>query len=318
MPRRANLLTTRRQTVLGLSASSALLATTGLPALAGAPMQGPIRPQVRRFQLGAFEVTTILDGTWVADEPHTIFGEDQEPADVAALAEAHFLPADKVENPFVPTLINTGNELVLFDTGNGEARRPERGHLRALLAAAGYTPEQVDIVVLTHFHGDHIGGLMEGGAPAFANARYITNAAEYDFWSARDDAELVQTNVVPLAEQMSFIKDGEDVVSGVTAMAAFGHTPGHTIYHVESDGRRLLLLADTTNHYVLSLSRPQWHVRFDMDKDAAIATRERVLDMLAAERIPFVGYHMPFPGIGFVDEHDGQFAFVPTSYQLNL
>jgi glyoxylase-like metal-dependent hydrolase (beta-lactamase superfamily II) len=112
--------------------------------------------------------------------------------------------------------------------------------------------------------------------------------------------------------------DGEDVVPGITAMAAYGHSPGHTAYHLESEGRRLLLWGDTANHFVLSVQRPEWHVRFDMDKDAAIATRKRIFDMVATERLPVAGYHMPFPALGFVERTADGYRFVRASYQFNL
>jgi glyoxylase-like metal-dependent hydrolase (beta-lactamase superfamily II) len=194
------------------------------------------------------------------------------------------------------------------------------------MASAGYKPEQVDVVVITHMHGDHIGGLMREGKPVFPNARIVTGETEYDFWSKPDrlsgategTAKLVQANVVPLAEKTTFLKDGGEVVPGIRAVAAFGHTPGMMGYHVESDGKRFMIFADVTNHYVVSLQKPEWHVRFDMDKDAAVATRKRVLDMLAADRIPASGYHMPFPAVGFVEKAGDGYRWLPASYQLRV
>ena len=129
---------------------------------------------------------------------------------------------------------------------------------------------------------------------------------EYQFWSAPErlsgptegPAKLVASNVTPLKDKMSFIKDGAEVAGGIRAMAAFGHTPGHMAFHIESGGKRLLLGADFCNHYVLSLQRPDWEVRFDADKAKAAETRKKLLDMLAADRIPFTSYHMPFPARG--------------------
>jgi glyoxylase-like metal-dependent hydrolase (beta-lactamase superfamily II) len=325
--------TDRRSLILGAGAVSAAVVATAAgafagarPALAAAAKQGPMKPTVYRFTLGDFEVVTVQDGTALLENPAGTFGVNQPPETVAELATQNFLPADKAINGYTPTLVNTGSEVVLFDTGTGAARRPGSGNLAERLATAGYPPESVDVVVITHMHGDHIGGLMQDGQPVFPNARYVTGATEYDFWSSPDRLagptengdKLVQTNVVPLAEKTTFVKGGDSVVSGITAMEAFGHSPGHMIYNLESGGRRLVLTADTANHYVLSMQRPDWHVRFDMDKEKGVAARKEVLGMIAADRVPFVGYHMPFPSVGFLEPMGEGYRFVPVSYQLDL
>ncbi|SET67915.1 MBL fold metallo-hydrolase [Oceanicella actignis] len=319
----------RRAALSALAAAPVAAALTlgaPAPARAAAPKAGPARGLVRRFELGAFEVATLSDGMRAGEGPHPIFGQNVSAEEVAALLEANFLPAGRFVNGFTPTLVNTGAELILFDTGLGEGARPAMGGLRARLAEAGVTPEQIDVVVLTHMHPDHIGGLTEGGAPAFPNARYVIGAAEYDFWTApgRDSgptervARLVQEKVVPLAERARFVKPGDAVAPGIEAVAAFGHTPGHMAWHLESEGRRLMLCADACNHYVVSLQRPDWHVRYDMDKEAAAATRKSLFGMIAADRIPFVGYHMPFPAVGFVEPLGEGFRFVPATYQFDV
>ncbi len=308
----------------GLMAAAPLLGSGLLnPAFAAAPMLGPVRPIVFRFPLGQFEVTTIFDGAVQLDGPHPIFGENQDTAAVAAYAEANNLPGGRMEIGFTPVIVNTGKELVLFDAGNGVGRRPNAGALLARLADAGYTADQIDTVVITHMHPDHIGGLMEDGKPAFPNARYLAGQVEYDFWSKPDMAEhrvgkLVQSNVIPLAEKMSFLGDEAAVASGITAIAAFGHTPGHMAFHIESEGKRLLLIADACNHYVMSLQRPDWHVRFDMDKEGAAATRRKVLGLAAADGIPITGYHMPFPAVGFVETMGEGFRWSGVSYQMHV
>jgi glyoxylase-like metal-dependent hydrolase (beta-lactamase superfamily II) len=167
---------------------------------------------------------------------------------------------------------------------------------------------------------------MADRAPTYPNARYVTGQIEYDFWSKDERlsgptegaATLVQANVVPLADRITFLGDEGEVVPGIRSLSAFGHTPGHMAYHIESDGRRLLLWADSANHYVLSVQRPDWHVRFDMDKEAAAATRKRLFDLAAADRIPVTGYHMPFPAVGYIDRTGSEYRWVPASYQLNL
>jgi glyoxylase-like metal-dependent hydrolase (beta-lactamase superfamily II) len=305
-------LSRRQALVAGLALP---FAGTALPraALADAPMQGSGFAPFNRFKLGGFEVTTLLAGTRSGDNPQETFGTNASAEDFATLSAANFIPADRTQNFFTPTLVNTGAELVLFDTGL--AAEPTL----AALAASGVTPDQVDVVVLTHMHGDHIGGLMgaDGVTPTFANARYVTGSVEHNHWAAAGN-EGFDKNVKPLNDKITFLDDGGSPVSGITAMAAFGHSPGHMVYQVDSDGQRLMITADTANHYVWSLQRPDWEVRFDADKPAAAAARRAVFGMIAADRIPFIGYHMPFPGMGYVEAMGDGFRYVPASYQMLL
>ncbi len=297
-----------------IAASAALpLASMIAPrmASASAPMMGASFANHRRFMIGDFEVTTILAGTSPRDNPQGIFGMNATEEEFATVSEANFLSTEVSQFFFTPTVVNTGSQLVLFDTGlNGAA-------MTAALASAGYTPDQIDIVVLTHMHGDHIGGMMTDGAPTFANARYVTGQAEFDHWAAAGN-EGFDNNVRPMAEKMTFIGDMGDVVSGITGMAAPGHTPGHMVYRLDSNGAGLVIFADLANHPVWSLARPDWEVRFDADKAQAAASRRNILGMIAADRIPAVGYHMPFPAVGYVAPgSDGaEFRWVPEAGQL--
>lgn len=308
-----------------LAAAPAIAART-TPAAAQMPMFGAIRPAVCSVKLGSFDITTILDGAMRTDGPVGTFGVNQSEAAVKAYAAERLLPETKMENNFSPVIVKAGSEVILFDTGNGAARRPDAGKLAATLDIAGLKNDQITIVVITHCHPDHIGGLMEGGNPAFPKARYVIGQAEYDFWTNKDRlsgptenaAKLVQTNVVPLAEKMTFLQPGQDVVTGIAAIDVSGHTPGMLAFNMESEGKRFVLTADTVNHYVMSLERPEWHVRFDMDKDKAVATRKRVLDMLATDKLPFTGYHMPFPAIGYVERSGDSFRWMAHTYQLRV
>lgn len=316
----------------GVLAAPALIsgrafAQTGAQPATDSKMTTEMPPETHGFKLGDFKVFVIKDGSRPSGKPNETFGTNQSAETVGDLLAENFLPRDQFVNSFAPVLIDTGSEVILFDTGLGAGARGQgMGRLPEGLKAIGYRPEDVTLVVLTHMHGDHIGGLMEDGKPAFANARYIAGQTEYDFWTAPARAgtpaeggqKAVLANVKPLAEKITFVGDNADVTSGITGMNAFGHSPGHMIFNVESAGRRLILTGDTANHYVLSLQRPEWEVRFDMDKAQAAATRKKVFDMIAADKVAFLGYHMPFPAVGFVEKQDTGYRFVPKSYQFDI
>ncbi|KUJ78376.1 MBL fold metallo-hydrolase [Ruegeria profundi] len=302
-----------RRAALG-SAAALPFAAAASPLLAEGVETKANSTIAKSFKLGEFTVTTLLDGSLPRDGAKDIFGGGASDEDFARVSAENFISPDVAQFFFTPTLVNTGSELVLFDTGLGQ------GGIQAALADAGVTPDQIDVVVITHMHPDHIGGMTTNDAPTFPNARYVTASPEYDFWSAQDAGnrvgDLVAAKVTPLAEKMSFLGDGGEVTSGITAVAAYGHTPGHTVYHLESNGQRLILTADLANHYVWSFAHPEWEVVFDMDKAAATASRRNVLGMLAADKVPMIGYHMPFPAAGFVETRGDGFRFVPVSYQM--
>jgi glyoxylase-like metal-dependent hydrolase (beta-lactamase superfamily II) len=289
--------------------------------------QGVLRPSICRFRLGEFEVTSILDGVAQRDNLHPLFGENETAEAVQALAQANRLPPDKFEHPFVPALVDTGSELILFDTGNGQARRGAGvGNLRPLLGEAGYSPEDVDIVVITHGHPDHIGGLLEDGEAAFPSARHVFGEREFKAWvenqnipdARNENREMFMNVAAPFGNQATFVNPDDEVLPGIRAVNAYGHSPGLLAYMIESEGKNLLLWSDVTNHYGVSLQKPEWHAFHDDDKDMAVATRKRILDMATTDGLWVHGYHMPFPSVGFVEKsHDG-YRWIPASYQLNL
>lgn len=290
-------------------------------------MKGAIRPSFYRFRLGGFEITTLLDGVSRREGPHPFFGADQPAEVVQALARANHLPTHAFEHGYTVTLVNTGRELVLFDTGNrAGSQTAGAGFLTARLQEAGYRPDDIDVVVLTHCHPDHIGGLVVDNRPTFPNARYVFGAVEFDAWRRGENLpdrrkatrERFMEVALPFADKASFIQPGETVVSGIEALEAFGLSPGHMAYHLENAGQRLLVWGDLTNHYVVSLQRPEWQVGVDDDKEKAIDSRKRVLDMVASDRIFAIGYHMPFPAIGAVDRSAEGYRWVPLTYQFSI
>jgi glyoxylase-like metal-dependent hydrolase (beta-lactamase superfamily II) len=314
----------------GVAAAASIHPSLIAPASAKAPMLGASRPTHYRFKLGDFEITTIYDGAVAIPKVHPIFGKNQKIEDVKAYLTQNHLPTDKMTISFTPVIVNTGKEVVMFDSGYGEERRAKgAGKATAALATAGLSPDQIDIIVITHCHPDHVSGLMENGKAVFPNARYVAGDVEYNFWSKKEHlessnknmvrrAQAVHNNFVPLADKATFIKPGKDVVTGITSVDAFGHTPGHMCFHIESAGKRFLIFADTTNHYVASLAKPDWHCAFDMDAEAAVKSRKKILDMIASDKIASAGYHMPFPAVGYVEKQGSGYRWVPASYQLDL
>lgn len=305
----------------GISRRSAILLGGSVPAMmvlpalaqgqAPATEQEAPMAQTHTVQLGGFQITTMLGGAAMREKPIETFGVGADAAEFEKLSEANFIPSDRSGQSFTLTLVKTPDALVLFDTG----MVPDVN--KAALAAAGYAPDDVTHVVLTHMHGDHVSGLMQDGKPVFAKAQLIAPKDENDYWAA-NPSEAYTTHVVPLIDKATLIGDGDQVLPGITAAAAYGHTPGHTIYLLESDGQKLLITGDSFNHYVYSVQRPEWHVRFDVDKDMGATTRKAVLARLAADRIPFIGYHMPFPALAFIapGEAEGTFRYVPATYQF--
>lgn len=321
-----------RRSVLAAAAAAAaapLVPGLALPAHAAAPLLGSWQPRHWRYKVGSFEVTTIADSEAFIDGPFPLIGGNAAEEDVRRLMRDHLLPEGRYQPGFSPTLVNTGREIVLFDTGNGEngfVKRPDGGWLAANLAPAGFKPEDIDVVVLSHGHPDHVGGIMEGGKPLFPNAHYIMGQIEYDFWAPEDKhsgdlagmAAVFHANTKPVLERFTFLKPGDEVVPGIHAIEAYGHTPGHLNFLIESDGTAIYFWGDCAHHQVASLARPDWHCVFDIDPEQSAVTRKRIYDKVATDRLPVIGYHMPFPSVGYVERAGaGSYRWLPHSYQLS-
>ena len=286
-----------------------------------------LRPSVNRFRLGSVLITTILDGSHHRTPLRPPFGLDKSDAELEAIGRANRLPWDGFEGSYSLTLVQTERDLVLFDVGFGEGGRAGgAGFLRKRMAEAGYAPGDVTHVALSHVHPDHILGLYEEGALAFPNAAHLIGRREFDEWTKGDlipeqraqNREMFQRLVSPLADRLTFLEDGQTVVSGITAEAGFGHSVGHMMYRIESGGRQLLIWGDICNHYVYSMQHPKSSVGYDDDKEMAIATRLRVLDRAAADDLMVAGFHMPFPAIVYVERAGAAFRWAPASYQMWL
>ena len=285
------------------------------------------RPQVYQFQFGQSTITTLLEGYVARDDLHPFVATNASADDVKTLAAQYHLPFPRLEHSFVTTLIQTTDKLIAFDPGFGEnAPMPTAGNFSNSLSLAGYSASDVDIVVISHAHPDHIGNLMTKGAPTFPNAEIVFGRTEYDYWQRgknisemrKHTQTLFQKVAVPLVDKMRFIEPDESIVSGLTAIDAFGHSAGHFAFHFEQGNQRLMMLNDTVAHCVASFARPDWHFSMDDDPDMAAQTRRRMLSMVAAENIPVIGFHMPFPAIGHVEKSGDGYAYRPALYQFNV
>jgi glyoxylase-like metal-dependent hydrolase (beta-lactamase superfamily II) len=320
--------TISRRTLIAGSTFTALAAHAG-PAAAAAPAAGKQASGIYRYRIGAFELTALYDGIWyrpITDQ----FIRNAPFAEVeSALADA-FMPADKLTTPFTTLIVNTGKRLILLDTGTGGQLAPSAGALRANLAAAGIDPKAIDLIAISHFHPDHINGIKDkDNELVFPNAEITVPAAEWDFWM--DDANL---NAAPadlkltfrnqrrifadVAKNITRFEPGVEVAPGISTVAAPGHTPGHTVFAIHSGDQSLLVLGDTAQHPAVFARHPDWQAAFDIDGDAAVATRKKLFDRAAADRMLVTGYHFPFPACGHLIKTASGYEHVPVEWQPAL
>jgi len=249
-------------------------------------------------------------------------------AELANMMTERFLPTDNVVLDQNSLVINTGDKLILFDTGMSSIKPPNTkvGMLPQSLKQAGIDPGDIDAIVLTHPHIDHSGGMVAAdGSRLFPNAQVYMTEADHEFWlddkrmgtPAEGSAKTARKNLPAYRDRMIFIKDGQEVVPGVQAMLTPGHTVGHTVFLITSGGKTIANIGDVAHHTVL-IEKPRIEVTFDTDSKQGAESRVKLLDMLAAQKIPMLGYHMPWPGIGHVAKQGDGFRYVPSPMQLVL
>jgi len=286
----------------------------------GFPMNDATDPVIKPYRVGDIEILTVPDGSRTFPLPDGFVRNASREQINAALSVAG-MPMDEMTIVFNPVVLRQRESLVLVDTGNGEAANQTPGGpglLRKNLAAAGIAPEKIGRVIITHFHGDHINGLLlADGDVAFPNARISVPEREWAFWTA--EAEIarargtafepafanVQRVLMPLRDRIDRYNWETEVIPGVTAVGTPGHTPGHTSLLVSSGADKLFIQGDVTNRPELFVPNPGWHLAFDMDPEMAERTRREVYSMLAEQRMPVQGFHYPAPGRALI-EKDGE------------
>ena len=316
--------TSRRDLVLGAAGACAAfglakpIAFIGAAQAQQAPTQG-----FRKYKIGDIEVISLYDGMWEkAHDESFIKGANVEQTKAAlkagGLTDAH------VPIPFTVIAINTGGRLVLIDsgTGGGQAGGPKAGLLAQSMAAAGLDPKAVKTIVISHFHGDHISGLMakDTNAQMFPDAEIIVPAAEYKWWTQpinsiaqprRGLAQRVQATF-PTWKNVKQVDGEAELVPGVRALPAHGHTQGHTVHLISSGGKQLLVTADATNLPALFVKNPQWQAGFDHVPDLAVETRRRLFDRAIADKAMVAGYHWGLPNVGTIVKDGNGYAFTPA------
>lgn len=289
-----------------------------------AKLTGTQVPGVYRLKVGTFEVTVLSDGNLPLDTK--LFSGDLVRAE--RMLEEAFLPKEATQTSVNEWLINTGDKLVLVDAGTSNVFAPTLGRLPQNLVAAGVDPDAVDAVILTHMHPDHVPGLLSTDKKVlFKNAIVHVNSNGYAYWTsdemrakAPDDFkpffDLARAAIKPYADagKVQMYRDGARFLSGLTAIEAPGHTVGHSMLRVSSAGSDFLIWGDIVHNAVLQFPEPDRSIAFDNDPAMAIATRNRVFDMVATDRLLFAGAHLPFPGLGHAAKTSRGYMYVPLPY----
>ncbi len=317
---------TRRNLFAGAAAAAAataLMPITGRNVFAAAPA-GIKGSGIYSYKLGDYEIVQLMDGARTFPLPDGFIVNASKDKAIAA-AEAAYMPGAKITIPFSPMIINTGSKLVAIDTGNGlgafAASKGAVGQARSNMEVSGIDPNSVDIVVISHFHADHIGGLKNAdGSAAFPNAEIKVPAAEYAFWT--DDANQNKANGFNKAQFAGVKKnlDGlkvtqfdadKEVAPGITSIFTPGHTPGHTSFAVASGSSRMIVQGDVCNIPSLFMRNADMAAAFDNEPDLTLATRKKFFDMVSAEKMLIAGYHFPFPCMGHVEKDGANYRLVP-------
>jgi glyoxylase-like metal-dependent hydrolase (beta-lactamase superfamily II) len=287
--------------------------------------------EIYHFKVGAFECTAVSDGTLtyappIFPPPTTLLFANAPKERLDEILRQHNLQAERWAewiSPYICLVVNTGEHRVLVDTGAG-GLAPSTGRLLENLRASGTAPESIDTVILTHGHPDHIGGNIDAeGKPAFPNARYVMWKAEWDFWTSGEAEQKLheeirevlvtsaRKNLPPIQDRLELVDREGEIMPGISAVAAPGHTPGHMAVAISSGGEELLCVADAILHPV-HVEQPQWFAAVDFAPEQVVTTRRSLLSRAAAENALVLAFHFPFPGMGHVVAKGEGWEWQPT------
>lgn len=302
---------------------AALALSTSASAFAAAPLAGTNAPGFYRVMLGDFEVTALSDGT--VDLPFDQLL--QQPADATKKALARNFQSVPTEASVNAFLVNTGARLILVDTGAGSLFGPTLGKLAANIKASGYQPEQIDEILITHLHPDHVGGLAANSQTVFPNAVVRADQRDTDFWLSQANLEQApaankgffqgaMASLTPYAgsQRLKPFSGDTELAPGVRATSSYGHTPGHTIYTFESKGKKLVLVGDLIHVAAVQLEHPDVTIGFDSDAKAARAARAKVFQALARDGALVGAAHLSFPGLGHLRADGKGYDWLPVAY----
>ncbi len=315
---------TRRSllTAAALGAGAAALPRAGF---AKAPIAKAQGPGAYRYRLGDYQLTALYDGTWFLPIDDKFIRNASGDAVNAALTAA-FLPPRVLPVTFTALLVNTGRQLILIDTGTAGQITDSAGVMLDNLKAAGISPADIDTIIISHFHPDHIDGIKtKDGAKVFPHAEIWVPEPEWAFWM--DDATMghysgsvhryflnARRIFSDIAKDVHRFKPGVEVAPGVVSIAAFGHTPGHTAFSVHSGTQSLLVMSDTVRNPYLFVRHPDWQPIFDMDGPMAVQARRAMLDRAAADRMFVEAYHFPFPACGHIVKSGSAYELEPVMW----